>query len=185
MIQKQIVIDDHLINYYQTGTQTAAPAVVFLHGWQSNAQAWVGVLNHMDCQALALDLPGFGQSPRPRTDWGVGDYAELVKSFLAKLQLSHVVLVGHSFGGRITIKLAAANPGLVKTLVLVDAAGFRNNSLSRTLKIWSAKILKPLFELGPFKALKPRLYELIGASDYGQAGQLKSILIKTLNEEDR
>ncbi len=185
MQEKQLVVDETLINYIELNPE-ASEALVFLHGWQSSAEAWMGVLSKLkekNIHLLALDLPGFGKSPLPPAAWGVGDYARVVKNFLLKKELSQVILIGHSFGGRVAIKLAATAPSVLKKLVLVDAAGFRDNSLNRALKVRAAEFLKPLFNLSMFKSLKPLLYEAIGASDYGNSAALKQIFIKTIEED--
>lgn len=185
MIQKQIVINNQLINYLDVNPQ-AANTVVFLHGWQSSAQVWVKILELLapsKVRLIALDLPGFGLSPMSKSAWGVGDYAELVKNFAIKLQLGSIVLVGHSFGGRVAIKLSAAEPKLIKKLVLVDAAGFRNEKIQTKLKILAAKTVKPLFALPILKRLKETAYRAIGAKDYAEAGALRQILVKTISED--
>ncbi len=185
MQEKQLVVNETLINYIELNPE-ASEALVFLHGWQSSAQAWLGTLENLKdkhVRLLALDLPGFGKSPVPRSTWGVGEYAELVKNFLAKKELSSVILIGHSFGGRIAIKFAAHHPNSIKKLVLVDAAGFRDSSFNRTFKIWAAKIIKPLLNLPLFRRAKSFLYEMIGASDYGNSGSLKQIFVKTIEED--
>src|SRR3989344_2220679 len=142
---KQIVIDDLLINYIEANPE-ASQALVFLHGWQSQANIWQPVLQKFSkpVRLIALDLPGFGKSAMPRFSWGVAEYSELVKKFLSRIETQDIILIGHSFGGRVAIKLASGNPELVKHLVLVDAAGFKNSSPMKLLKVIAAKLLKPL-----------------------------------------
>jgi pimeloyl-ACP methyl ester carboxylesterase len=57
-------------------------------------------------RACALNLPGFGGSEEPPDAWSVGDYADFVRDFLTERGIRSVTLIGHSFGGRIAIKLA-------------------------------------------------------------------------------
>jgi len=185
MLQKQVVIDDQLINYFEVNPQ-ADTTVVFLHGWQSSVKVWVKILEklgHNQVRLIALDMPGFGQSPIPKLAWGVGDYAELVKNFATKLELKNIVLVGHSFGGRVAIKLVSKEPKLIKKLVLVDAAGFRNEKIQTKLKILAAKTAKPLFALPILKRLKETALIAMGAKDYVEAGPMRQIFMKTINED--
>lgn len=181
---KQIIVDDMLINYIEANPE-ASQAFVFLHGWQSQANVWLSVIQKFSrpVRIVAVDLPGFGKSPTPQTVWGVGEYANLVKKLLAKLDIYQPVLVGHSFGGRVSIKLAAQNPDLIKHLVLADAAGFRDDSAGKKLKIFTAKLLRPLFNLPGLEKLRPKIYKLIGAADYAESGALKHIFVKVINED--
>lgn len=185
MSSKQVVIYDTLISYTEENPE-ATTALVFLHGWQSSAQAWNGViakLSEVNVRILALDLPGFGASPLPKNTWGVSEYAEMVVEFIQKLGLKNVVLVGHSFGGRIGIKLAASNPMAISKLILVDAAGIRNDNLTKKLKVLAAKTVKPLFELPIIRNFKSQAYRAIGAVDLADSGALKETFLKTINED--
>ena len=92
-----------------------APArVVALHGWARTRADWNATLQGYD--ALALDLPGFGATPAPDRGWSTASYAGWLRECLEGLD--RPVLVGHSFGGRVAVRLAAANPELVRGLVL-------------------------------------------------------------------
>lgn len=185
MNSKQLVVRDTLINYTETNAE-AAKALVFLHGWQSSAQAWSGIVARLaenPVRILALDLPGFGSSPLPKSTWGVGEYSEMVVEFIQKLGLKEVILVGHSFGGRVGIKLAATNADVIEKLVLVDAAGLRNENLVNRLKVLAAKTVKPLFELPIIRNFKTHAYRALGATDLADSGALKETFIKTVNED--
>lgn len=185
MNSKQLVVRDTLINYTETNAE-ATKALVFLHGWQSSAQAWSGIVARLadnPVRILCLDLPGFGSSPLPKSTWGVGEYAEMVVEFIQNLGLKEVILVGHSFGGRIGIKLAAMNPDVIEKLVLVDAAGLRNENLVNRLKVLAAKTVKPLFELPIIRNFKTHAYRAIGAVDLADSGPLKETFLKTINED--
>ena len=87
---------------------------VALHGWARTHLDFDAVLPGVD--AVAPDLPGFGAMAPPATPWGSADYA------LAALPLCAegppVVLLGHSFGGRVALVLAAEHPDRVAALVL-------------------------------------------------------------------
>ena len=108
--------------YERTGS---GPAVMLLHGWGCNHTFW-----HPIAKVLArsytvynFDLPGFGQSDEPMTAWGVNEYVEMLEAFVAEHCPGPVSLVGHSFGGRMSIIYASRNP--VTRIALVDAAGIR------------------------------------------------------------
>ena len=103
------------------------PPVLLLHGWGANAAAMRPIFDALrpDHTVYALDFPGFGQSGLPPAPWGVGEYAALVIAFLDSLGVGRTDVVGHSFGGRVGIRLAAKWPERVQRLVLVDSAGVR------------------------------------------------------------
>jgi pimeloyl-ACP methyl ester carboxylesterase len=88
------------------------PRVLALHGWGRTHRDFDAVLDGLD--ALALDLPGFGATPPPEGPWGAAAYASAVASALDE----RAVVVGHSFGGRVAVALAASRPELVQALVL-------------------------------------------------------------------
>ena len=93
--------------------------VVALHGWGRTRADWNATLQGYD--ALALDLPGFGATPAPDSGWSTSEYAEWVGECLDEVLGSggeRPVLVGHSFGGRVAVQLAATNPELVRGIVL-------------------------------------------------------------------
>lgn len=90
--------------------------VVALHGWGRDRRDFRLVLEGLD--AVAVDLPGFGATPPPAAAADAAGYAGMVAAWLEQLSAPQV-LVGHSFGGRVAVVLAATRPELVAGLVLV------------------------------------------------------------------
>lgn len=131
----------------------------------------------------AIDLPGFGQSSTPKEVWAVGDYAEVVKGFIEKLELKNITIVGHSFGGRIGIKLAAKYPSLISKLILVDSAGFAMESSRKNLLGATAKIAKPFFKPKFMQGLRGKIYKQIGAEDYLATPELRQTFVKITTED--
>jgi pimeloyl-ACP methyl ester carboxylesterase len=90
--------------------------VLALPGWMRQRSDFRLVLDGYD--ALALDLPGFGgASPEPTSPSGAAGYASTVAAALDACA-EHVVVLGHSFGGRVAVNLAVAHPDRVAALVL-------------------------------------------------------------------
>ena len=184
--KKQIVLNKLLINYYARESSIAGPTLVFLHGWRSEAKIWLPIINSLVQEGktvYALDLPGFGRSETPSQSFTIADYSEAVARFIEALKLSDVCLVGHSFGGRVAIKLAVSRPDLVQKLLLADSAGVREKSWKRDLFKVGAKIVRPIFKLPPLQPLRKRIYRLIGAEDYVMTPELKEVFLKTINED--
>lgn len=90
-----------------------------------------------------VDFYGFGKTPHPDYPLTVKDYAAGVLELMDKLNIEKATLVGHSFGGRVAIYIAAKYPEKVEKLVLVDSAGIKpRRGIKYRLKILLHKILK-------------------------------------------
>jgi hydrolase, alpha/beta domain protein len=126
--------------------------VLILHGWGADIEAVRPILNCMaklGYEAIALDFPGFGQTPEPPEPWGVPEYAALTRGFMESIGLRGCDLICHSFGGRVTILLASEDPGLFRRLVLVDAAGIRPpRTLGYYVRTYSYKLARRLAKAG-------------------------------------
>ncbi|MHB1776551.1 MAG: alpha/beta fold hydrolase [Acidimicrobiales bacterium] len=105
---------------FGTTTGGSPPSVLALHGWRRTHRDFDEVLAPAGDEALdavALDLPGSGATPPPPAPWGSPEYADLVAAVLDEMA-TPVVVVAHSFGGRVAVHLAAAEPERVGALVL-------------------------------------------------------------------
>ena len=160
--------------------------LLFLHGWRSEAAVWQRAMQALAEEGFAvyaLDLPGFGGSQNPSHAFSVRDYAETVLAFVEKLGLGGVILIGHSFGGRIAIVFAAEHAKHVSKLVLVDAAGIRLPSIHREIIGFFAKITKPLFSLSFMQGARQMLYKSLGADDYLATPELTETFKLIINED--
>jgi len=180
----QVVINDQLINYYTYGN--GKQSVIFLHGWRSEAGVWNAMTTRLaeenkDLKIFALDMPGFGESPMPKKPFTVGDYADLTAGFITKLELENVILVGHSFGGRIAIKLTGTKPELVSKLVLVNSAGIKNQPDNKTLII--ARLAKPLFKPKAMQGIRKKVYKWLGSEDYVATPELRETYLNIIGED--
>lgn len=79
------------------------------------------------CRVVAPDFPGFGGSEEPPAPWDVDGYVDFTLKFAAALGIGRAVLMGHSFGGRVIIKLMnrPGPPLEVPKIILMDAAGIK------------------------------------------------------------
>ena len=113
------------MNFVTLG-QKKNPAIVFLHGWGGSTDSWLGVAKRISgfgFFAVIVDFAGFGKTPEPVNPYGVENYAKDVATLITELDLCNVTIVGHSFGGRVAIYLAAAQIVNIGKVVLVDSAG--------------------------------------------------------------
>lgn len=181
----QLIINNNLITYGIFGT--GEKAIIFLHGWRANKEVWQQVAYKLISlpahKMYAIDLPGFGSSQVPKQPFTVGDYAEIVKGFVEKLDLKSVVIVGHSFGGRIGIKFAAKYPLLIEKLVLVDAAGFAMDGSKKITMNFAAKIAKPFFKPKFMQGFRKSIYKQIGAEDYVATPELQKTYVNVTAED--
>ena len=102
-----IEIDGYKINYKITGA--GEETAVILQGWGTSLDLYDSVAKDLSdaMRVVQLDLPGFGGSDEPREPWNVDAYADFFCRFLDALGIRKTSLIGHSYGGRIIIKLAA------------------------------------------------------------------------------
>jgi pimeloyl-ACP methyl ester carboxylesterase/glycine cleavage system regulatory protein len=104
------------------------PPVVFLHGWALGSRAYKRAIRRLTsrgCRVYAPGLPSFGgTADLPAAAMDIDGYATWVSSFMSEVGIDEPALViGHSFGGGVAIKLADNRPDLVRYLVLLNAIG--------------------------------------------------------------
>lgn len=185
-----ILIDNLKINYREENIQNEK-VIVLLHGWKVDLEIWESVATALnDYRIVRLDLPGFGKSDTPFKAWDVSDYAEFLKEFLKKLEIPKIVLIGHSFGGRVAIKFSVSYPEKVSKLILVDSGGVRLKSFRNFFAFILAKSGKIFFLLPLIRAkrneYKERFYKAIKAGDYlEQNPVLKKTFLKIIAEDLR
>lgn len=157
--------------------------VLALHGWGRTSDDFREILPGLD--AIAVDLPGFGASAAPPHDWGAADYAHAMLDVLASCD-APIVLVGHSFGGRVAVHLAASHPELVSGLVLTGVPLIRpTGSKSKpSLKFRIARRLNAMRLISDEKMEDRRRRS--GSADYRNAsGVMRGVLVRAVSEDYR
>lgn len=113
------------IHYQEMGKkQTNTPTLLFIHGWCADLSSFDEQMKYFSetNQCIAVDLPGFGKSSRPKLDYTMTIYGEILNEFCAKLKLKKPVLLGHSLGGLIALEMSWQKPKLPAAIILVDPA---------------------------------------------------------------
>lgn len=163
------------------------PPVVVLHGWGGRIESMAPVIACLSLRfrVIAADLPGFGASPPPPDAWGTPEYARHVLSLMHRLEIERSHFVGHSFGAKTSLYLAATRPQVVDKLVLQASAGLRTPpSLAARVKRMISSGARLAGRLGlPGRRLRDSIYRRIASSDYRDAGPLRPILVKVVNED--
>lgn len=163
------------------GSGDGPPRVLALHGWRRTSSDFDKTLAGLSAPALALDLPGFGASPEPPAVWGADDYAKAVSAVLPDLA-APVVVLGHSFGGRVAVRLAASRPDAVAALVLTGVPLIRTPPSGRpALSFRAARWLhnKGVLSDDRMEALRRRH----GSADYRAAtGIMRDVFVRVVNE---
>lgn len=190
------------------------PVLLCLHGWGGSKESFAelrAALDHEEISILTPDLPGFGEEPEPDRPWSVDDYADWVEGYLLKTlrptpyAQTPLLLLGHSHGGRIAIKLAsnklqATHSGLrgpqglrtasykLEHLYLCAAAGIRHRSFKRVLGRLLAAIGHAVLSIPVLSRLEPfakkMLYKLLREHDYERASPIMRQTLARVTEED-
>jgi len=121
------------MNYIDEGE---GDTFLFIHGLATYALSWRKNIDELkkSYRCIAVDLPGNGLSDRGDYPYGISFFAASVYELIAKLNLKNIVLIGHSMGGQVAIRLALLYPELINKLILCAPAGFETfNGFERSL----------------------------------------------------
>lgn len=163
------------INYIRYGNNKNR-TIVMLHGWGQNIEMMKFIGDKLDEDVLIVDLPGFGKSKEPDTVLSIYDYANLVHDLISNLEIKNIILIGHSFGGKIA--LAYASKYKVEKLVLL-ASPFKSKENKINIR---TKVLKKLKKVPGLNKLEEFAKKHIGSTDYKNAsGIMREILVKHVN----
>jgi pimeloyl-ACP methyl ester carboxylesterase len=163
--------------------------VFLLHGWGCNGEIFKSIQEVLATAytTYSFDFPGFGASDEPTAVWGVEEYTRMVEQFAKDNGIERPALMGHSFGGRVSIVYASRNA--VSRVVLVDAAGIKpKRPFKYYWKVYTFKTLKWLCNTFLPKAKAQAIIDKrrkgAGSSDYNNASpMMRAILSKVVNED--
>jgi len=174
-----ISINDIKINYLDYGEKDKC-AIVLLHGWGQNIQMMdmLGKPFKDNYRIINIDLPGFGKSEEPKEAIGLKEYALIVNKLLKELKIENPILIGHSFGGRVSLIYSAMYK--VRKLILFGTP-FRKSKEKKTMK---EKTLKFLKKVPVLNLLENYAKTKIGSTDYKNASPImRDVLVKTVNDD--
>jgi 2-succinyl-6-hydroxy-2,4-cyclohexadiene-1-carboxylate synthase len=110
------------IEIFYRDTKTAAPAILCLHGRWGRGETWIEFMRHYGgrYRVIAPDLRGHGLSGKPVARYTAAEMASDMIALLDHLRIERAIVVGHSMGGHAAGYLAAAHPGYVRALAILD-----------------------------------------------------------------
>ncbi len=177
------------VSYIKVGD--TGPLVVILHGWPSHKGTWQDVAERLageNFRVIIPDFPGFGESDDPPAPWGISEYASWAKAFLSTIDTNEVIVVGHSFGGRIAIQLAGGGAAdMIDKLVLVAPSGVRHEPLP--VWKWVSAAGNAIFDLPVLCTLKPLARKVLyrgilrRSAYYNAEGVMRESFKRVMSEE--
>jgi len=183
----EINIDGLNLNYIIEGE---GKDIIVLHGWGANINTVLPIVNTLKdkFKVHAIDLPGFGESMEPDYPIDSFKYADIVKQYMDKMKIEKATLIGHSFGGKLSIILGSKYPNIVQKIVLIDSAGLIPKRGPRYyIRVYSFKILRFIYKKIFFwlknEEKMEKFYKKFGSTDYkDSSGVMRKILVIAVNE---
>ena len=167
------------IRYYDDGPAiTSGQPYLLLHGLGNSLNFWTAVAPTLaeKSRTVAIDIPGFGQSEQPADGFTLQNISRDVLAFLDNLEIGPCILVAHSLGGTVALRLASLKPELVSRIVLVDAMVLTANTV---LQRPSQAMVTPALSLnlgfqfaGGVLPIQRRVAKLISATPLSRSATL-------------
>lgn len=166
------------INYIRYG-DIDKQSVVLLHGWGQNIEMMKPVGDSLiDNDVIIIDLPGHGKSEEPKEVWDLKEFVNMIHELLTSLNVKDPILIGHSFGGKLSLLYASMYP--VKKLILFGSP-FKVKKNPNSLKV---KALKKIKTLPGLNKLAETMKKHMGSTDYRNASpMMRNILVKHVNTD--
>ena len=165
--------------------------ILILPGWllpQSRYKNFVSNLQGNGVRILAPELPGFEKFAPLLKPYKLDDYVEYLISFLDSNKIDKVVVIGHSFGGRLAMKLAVRCPERISQIILSGVPVYQMDHRVRRLFKIVARAGNTVFSLPGLKRLQPFarkiLYRFTGSYDYMKtAGHIRETFKNCVDEK--
>jgi pimeloyl-ACP methyl ester carboxylesterase len=142
---------------YTYRTEGSGPLVVLLHGIAASSATWERVIPRLSPfhRVIAPDLLGHGKSAKPRGDYSLGAYANLLRDLLEALGEQRATIVGHSLGGGIAMQFAYQYPERCERLVLVSSGGLGRevHAILRAAALPGAELVLPWLSVAASRSI--------------------------------
>ena len=130
------------------GTEATGEAVVFVHGNPDAGSDWEPLMKHVAefAAVVAPDMPGFGGADKDAAqDYTLAAYGAHLGGVIDQLGIGRVHLVAHDFGGPFALTWAAANPGKVASVTLINTGVLLDYRWHRLARVWRIPVVAELF----------------------------------------
>ncbi|HYJ90213.1 MAG TPA: alpha/beta hydrolase [Pyrinomonadaceae bacterium] len=113
--------DGNKVYFYDIGNRKSKTALILIHGWTCSADFWKDSFNAFPkYRVIAIDLPGHGQSDKPKVDYTMQYFARSIEAVMKEAKIEKAVLVGHSMGTPVIRQFYRLYPEQTLGLVVVD-----------------------------------------------------------------
>jgi pimeloyl-ACP methyl ester carboxylesterase len=115
-------------------TRTGSRTILLVHGLGGSIESWINNISGLskELRVVALDLPGFGYSDKPKMDYTIKFYSDFVSRFAQAMGIVPAAIVGSSLGGHVGAEVAIRHPGIVSRLVMISPPGALPKSFTGT-----------------------------------------------------
>lgn len=157
--------------------------LVMLHGWGVDGTYFSQIVKQFNTKAkcLIVDFYGFGKSEEPPAYFDTYEYAYQIFLLLKRLGLDDIVLVGHSFGGRVAIILSSIFGIDICGLMLTSSAGLRRFSFKKSIRVAKFKFTKLMCKWGIFDK---GVLAKFGSTDYKRLSKNMKQCFKQIVNQD-
>ena len=129
--------------------------LLLLHGLGGSLESWSNNISFLSTKfrVIALDLPGFGMSDKPKIHYSINFYVSFLEKFTKRIKLSHFFIIGSSLGGHIAVQFTLRNRKMVNKIILISPAGSLpktykgTKELKKYIRIVDAKYSKDVSEI--------------------------------------
>lgn len=104
--------------------------VILIHGFPMSGEIWPDEFTNAlaeEFSVFVIDLPGFGESTLPSSDFTLDDVADILLDWMEEQRLTKVTIVGHSLGGYVALAMVTKNPEKFAGLVLFHSTAYADN----------------------------------------------------------
>ncbi|MFX0048384.1 MAG: alpha/beta fold hydrolase [Candidatus Hermodarchaeota archaeon] len=140
-------ININQIKVFYFDNELKGTPLLFIHGWLGSSIEWIYQFNYFSSKKhiIILDLPGYGKSDKPNTNYSIEFFTSVILDFLNLLGYSEAIIIGHSLGGLIAQNIAIENPKLVKKLILISTNAISQLNKNKFLLFWVYIFFKVLY----------------------------------------
>lgn len=162
--------------------QGKGPVALLLHGWGNDHKALLLIASELKGYRVIIpDLPGFGGSQPPKEAWGVEEYAQFCLDLLAKLEVDKIdILIGHSFGGRISLVLAGQNMLPIEKMILLSSHGLPEPSNPKASML---KLLAKIGKLAPAPLRRAAGRRLASTDFLKSSGIMREVFKRVITQD--